>query len=87
MFYFTSCFKTNGNYVCLTTSKSLLWEKQNNDITHEKGREGVLLKTIQSEAVPQRCSIKKVLIKILQNSKRDSFAEVFYLSKLQALNL
>ena len=48
--------------------------------SQKKGGKGVLLKTIQSEAVPRRCSIKNVFIKILKNSKRNSFEEYTFFS-------
>ena len=37
------------------------------------------------EAVTRRCSVKKVVIGILQNSRESTCARVFFLIKLQAL--
>ena len=36
------------------------------------------------EAVPQRCSVKKVFLEILQNSQKNICARVSFLIKLQA---
>lgn len=50
------------------------------DITQKRKERGVTenYKTIKPEAVPQKCSIKEVFIEILQNSRRDFFAGVFF---------
>ena len=37
-----------------------------------------------SEAVAKRCSVRKVFIKILQNSQKNTCARAFFLIKLQA---
>ena len=39
-----------------------------------------------SEAVAQRCSVKKVFLEISQNSKENTCARVPFLIKLQACN-
>ena len=36
-----------------------------------------------TEAVARRCSVKKVLLKILQNSQKNTCARVSFLMKLQ----
>ena len=38
-----------------------------------------------AEAVVRRCSVKNVLLKILQNSQGNNYARVLFLKKLQAL--
>ena len=40
--------------------------------------------TFYSEAVPQRCSVKKVFLEISQNSQESTCARVSFLTKLQA---
>ena len=40
-----------------------------------------------SEAVVQRCSVKKVLLEISQNSREHTYARVSFLIKLQASDL
>ena len=42
---------------------------------------------LMSEAVPQRCFIKKVLLEILQNSQENTCTRVSFLIKLQAMDL
>ena len=37
-----------------------------------------------TEAVVQRCSVKKVFLEILQNSQENTFARVSFLKQLQA---
>ena len=39
------------------------------------------IKGVDSEAVPRRCSIKKVFLKISQNSKENTCARVSFLKK------
>ena len=39
-----------------------------------------------SEAVTQRCSVKKVLLEISQNSQKNTSARVSFLIKLQTLS-
>ena len=39
-----------------------------------------------SEAVAQRCSVKKVFLQISQNSQENTCARVYFLIKLQACN-
>ena len=49
--------------------------------------EGLLLETLDkhiSEAVAQRCSVKKVLLEISQNSQENTYARVSFLIKLHA---
>ena len=50
-------------------------------ITHEK--EIVSSKSIKREAVAKRCSVKKVFLKISQNSQENTCARVSFLIKLQ----
>ena len=40
-----------------------------------------------SKALPQRCSVEKVFLKILQNSQENTIARVSILIKLQAWGL
>ena len=54
-------------------------------ITHEK--EIVSSKSIKREAVAKRCSVKKVFLKISQNSQENTCARVSFLIKLQAWGL
>ena len=42
-------------------------------------------KHFDTEAVVQRCSVKKVFLKISQNSQENTCARVYFLIKLQAL--
>ena len=42
------------------------------------------IKSVQSEAVVQRCSVKKMFLEILQNSRENTCAGVSFLVKLQA---
>ena len=37
-----------------------------------------------AEAVVRRCSVKKVFLKILQNSQENTYARVFFLIELEA---
>ena len=39
------------------------------------------------EAVARRCSIKKVLLEILQNSQENTFARVSFFNKVTGLSL
>ena len=43
-----------------------------------------MLPEYESEVVAQRCSVKKVLLEILQNSQENTCARVSFLIKLQA---
>ena len=43
-----------------------------------------LLRPRNTEAVAQKCSVKKVFLKILQNSQENTCARVSFLIKLQA---
>ena len=43
--------------------------------------------TYFTEAVAQRCSVKKVFLKISQNSQENTCARVYFLTKLQAWGL
>ena len=42
------------------------------------------MKIVATEAVAQRCSVKKVFLEILQNSQENTCARVSFLIKLQA---
>ena len=57
-------------------------------ILHVLLRSSILSRLVNCEATPeavtQRCSVKKVLLEISQNSQENSCARVFYLIKLQA---
>ena len=48
---------------------------------------GTKLSPLLTEAVAQRCSVKKVFLEISQNSKGNTCARVSFLIKLQASNL
>ena len=45
------------------------------------------IKKLQQQAVVQRCSVKKVLLEISQNSQENTCARVSFLKKLQASGL
>ena len=47
----------------------------------------VAVKKLKVETVVQRCSVKKVFLKILQNSQENAYARVFFSIKLQAEGL
>ena len=49
----------------------------------EKDHE-VIIGSIKTEAVVQRCSVKKVFLKISQNSQENTCARASFLIKLQA---
>ena len=49
-----------------------------------KVMDGYLTEPVLSEAVARRCSVKKVFLKIPQNSQENTCARVSYLIKLQA---
>ena len=44
----------------------------------------VAVKKLKVETVAQRCSVKKVFLKILQNSQENAYARVSFSIKLQA---
>ena len=47
----------------------------------------VAVKKLKVETVVQRCSVKKVFLKILQNSQENAYARVSFSIKLQAEGL
>ena len=51
----------------------------------EKVRSSVTSDSKKAETVVQRCSVKKVFVKISQNSQENTCARVSYLMKLQAV--
>ena len=51
------------------------------------GKEVLLVRQVYSEAVVQRCSVKKVFLEISQNSQENTCARASFLIKLQASGL
>ena len=44
----------------------------------------LLMLNLTTETVAQKCSVEKVFLEILQNSREDTYARVSFLIKLQA---
>ena len=72
-------------FVSSKVPSAKLWCKECSHKTVSKNVEAAVRKC-SSEAVAQRCSVKKMFLKVLQNSQKNTHARISSLIKLQARN-